>query len=319
MDGQRVGLIWRTGERNQSALGVLDLPEGFDQPVGLIHHRQSLSHEYGVSSAHFLGRAQCLDVLELVPLSRRERMKGLISSQRMPKLVNMKPDPDEKAIAGFWPRVASSFIDGWLIAMLTFPTTILIGYGPAWAAIGFIVITAPAAWSYTTISHGRFGKTLGKHILRIRVVRADDLGRIGYGEAIRRDAPTIILSILSAIFLIQMAAGGDTTPFRIFDGQGFGDTYQEGEEPTIGDVFAPLTETLKTYEPAYLGVIALSYVWFLTEVVTMLTNPRRRAAHDFIGGTVVVQDPQVRLSPQSPTVAATPEIATPRKPPNPGW
>jgi uncharacterized RDD family membrane protein YckC len=37
--------------------------------------------------------------------------------------------------------------------------------------------------------------------------------------------------------------------------------------------------------------ILLSYVslgWFITEVVTMLTNKKRRALHDFIANTVVI-------------------------------
>ena len=41
-------------------------------------------------------------------------------------------------------------------------------------------------------------------------------------------------------------------------------------------------------------------LWFLAEVVTMLTNEKRRALHDYIAGTVVVrtniwkaQDPSV--------------------------
>lgn len=30
-------------------------------------------------------------------------------------------------------------------------------------------------------------------------------------------------------------------------------------------------------------------VWFVAEVLTMLTNERRRALHDFIAGTVVIR------------------------------
>ena len=34
---------------------------------------------------------------------------------------------------------------------------------------------------------------------------------------------------------------------------------------------------------------ALPALWFLAEVLTMLTNEKRRALHDFIAGTVVVR------------------------------
>jgi len=34
---------------------------------------------------------------------------------------------------------------------------------------------------------------------------------------------------------------------------------------------------------------ALPGLWFLAEVLTMLTNEKRRALHDFIAGTVVIR------------------------------
>lgn len=36
-------------------------------------------------------------------------------------------------------------------------------------------------------------------------------------------------------------------------------------------------------------LMALPGLWFVAEVLTMLTNERRRALHDFIAGTVVVR------------------------------
>jgi|KBSSwiStaDraftv2_1062776.scaffolds.fasta_scaffold128226_4 hypothetical protein len=36
-------------------------------------------------------------------------------------------------------------------------------------------------------------------------------------------------------------------------------------------------------------LMALPGLWFLAEVLTMLTNAKRRALHDFIAGTVVVR------------------------------
>ena len=36
-------------------------------------------------------------------------------------------------------------------------------------------------------------------------------------------------------------------------------------------------------------MISLPVLWFVAEVLTMLTNEKRRAVHDFIAGTVVVR------------------------------
>jgi hypothetical protein len=35
--------------------------------------------------------------------------------------------------------------------------------------------------------------------------------------------------------------------------------------------------------------MALPALWFFAEVLTMLTNEKRRALHDFIAGTVVIR------------------------------
>lgn len=43
-----------------------------------------------------------------------------------------------------------------------------------------------------------------------------------------------------------------------------------------------------------LAIGVFSMGWVFLEFVTMLTNPRRRALHDFIGGTVVVNPPFIR-------------------------
>ena len=40
----------------------------------------------------------------------------------------------------------------------------------------------------------------------------------------------------------------------------------------------------------WIGVYGL-LAWFLLELVTMLFNPKRRAVHDFIAGSVVKRTP----------------------------
>jgi uncharacterized RDD family membrane protein YckC len=36
-------------------------------------------------------------------------------------------------------------------------------------------------------------------------------------------------------------------------------------------------------------LLTAALVWFVAEILTCLTNPKRRAVHDFIAGTVVVK------------------------------
>ena len=39
----------------------------------------------------------------------------------------------------------------------------------------------------------------------------------------------------------------------------------------------------------FLLLSVIEGLWFLAELLTMFTNPKRRALHDFIAGTVVVR------------------------------
>ena len=203
----------------------------------------------------------------------------------------------------FWRRLGASIIDGMVISPATTPPVLAIGYGPPWLAYLAIVVLVPVPWAYTTICHGRWGQTLGKHVTEIRVVRADTLERISYGRALRRDAGTVLLGVLGAFVFIYAVRNGDTDAYRIFDAPEVR-TYKPGEEPTPGELFR---DSFGAAFPSLsqLVVTALSSLWGLAEVLTMLTNQRRRALHDYIGGTVVIHDPtprEVTIGSPSPLV-----------------
>lgn len=183
----------------------------------------------------------------------------------------------------FFQRFAASLIDGALLSVLSTPTTILVGYGPATVAAAWLILTTPAFWAYSAYCHGRWGKTLGKHVLGIQVVRADTEGPIGYGRAILRDSGSIVLGALGTALLLHLVWSGDTEAFRMFDQSSFA-RYDENEAPSLGQVFRDAVPNWQM-----LVVTVLSWMWSLAEFVTMMTNSRRRAIHDFIGGTVVVK------------------------------
>ena len=202
----------------------------------------------------------------------------------------------------FWRRLGASIIDGLILMPFTTPAMLAVGYGPGWLAYSAIAILAPLPWAYTTYSHGRWGQTLGKHVTEIRVVRADNFERIGYGQALRRDAGAVIVGVLGALVMVYGIRTGDTDAYRLFDQPTF-EPYEAGNEPTVGEVFRDaFSAGFPNWSEAVLTVV--SSAWWVTEVVTMLTNPRRRALHDYIGGTVVVYDPaprQARYIPPPPT------------------
>lgn len=201
----------------------------------------------------------------------------------------------------FWERFAASLIDGVVLGPVGYPTTILIGYGPRAVAIAWVLVTFPAAWAYTSYCHGRWGKTLGKHALGILVVRSEDESRLGYVRAIRRDAGAIVLSVFGTAMLVGFLLGdGDTDAFRVFDQDRVEFTDEEIENGDAGELFRKAFS--ESFPPWQLMIMpAMSLIWSIAELATMLSNPRRRAIHDLIGGSVVIKAKALK-----PAVESTP-------------
>ncbi|HMO97182.1 MAG TPA: RDD family protein [Tepidiformaceae bacterium] len=230
----------------------------------------------------------------------------------------------------FWQRVGAALIDGCVLSPATFPALLAIGYGPAWLAYLGILILVPVPLAYTTYCHGRWGQTLGKHATGIRVVRSDTLEPIGFGRALRRDAGAIVFSALCAAGMVAVVRSGETDAFRLFDTPEYM-AYEPGEQPGFGEFFR---ESLgRGYPNMYSVFISIvNSIWGVAELVTMLLNSRRRALHDFIGGTVVIKVSPAAATPASPVAAAPsppldvhrlmmidgPTPRSPEKPRNPG-
>jgi uncharacterized RDD family membrane protein YckC len=106
---------------------------------------------------------------------------------------------------------------------------------------------------------------------KIRIV--DLAGRaIGFKEAVWRDGATLLLSTLTAVFGTLAALDG----------------------------INPMSLTGIAAIPPVL--VYANVIWILAEFITMLTNKRRRAIHDWIAGTLVVRT-SPGISPVSGVVA----------------
>ncbi len=108
---------------------------------------------------------------------------------------------------------------------------------------------------YFIFLHGKYGQTFGKNISGIKVINLDESGPIGYFNAIKREG---------LLFSVQLAG----LFYFIF----FNDTLGEPSIHAYNDF------TL------YTGL-----AWILVELVTMMLNPKRRALHDYLGGSVVIR------------------------------
>lgn len=112
---------------------------------------------------------------------------------------------------------------------------------------------------YSVVFHGMFSQTIGKMVMGVVLLDVKTEKYIGFTHALLRDSVIIACTILTyTAWLIGSDSNGLVTDQQFLD---------------------------------ILVIIALvRFCWVLLEIITMLFNKKRRALHDFIGGTVVVRE-----------------------------
>lgn len=159
----------------------------------------------------------------------------------------------------FWRRVGARFIDGLVFSPLTFISLYLMVKGmsyPAYAGLCILQLGIGAA--YWVGLHYWRGQTLGKMVTRVKVVRADGQP-LELSDVFIRYFPGLLAGLMfiaPGLWLLR-------------------------EEPVVD--FKLLTECQSA--PAGL----LNSLWGLAQFITVLSNDRRRAVHDFMAGTEVMR------------------------------
>ena len=152
------------------------------------------------------------------------------------------------------------FFAGLMDGLIFFPVPILGDYLLSKKSISLLWVDLAQAviWLlYVVIGHAKYGQTVGKWLMNIKVLDLGENKLIGYRRAFYRESVWFLVSF-AAIFYMIIRIG----PANIND-----------------------PDNIKGYESFSL---IFSLGWFVAELVTMLTNNKRRAIHDFIAGSVVV-------------------------------
>lgn len=160
----------------------------------------------------------------------------------------------------FWRRVVAGIIDGLVllpVALLTAPDIYPISNGALIVGLNVVGYSIPVA--YSVILHARYGQTLGKRARSVRVLDVSESRLPTWRQAVLRDIGEILFNAAAIVLVVAAVLGG---------------AYSAGDEY--------LSPTWDVLAWAGLG-------WGVLEIVTMLTNPKRRALHDYIAGTVVVR------------------------------
>jgi uncharacterized RDD family membrane protein YckC len=159
----------------------------------------------------------------------------------------------------FWRRLFAQWIDGLVLMPLgLIGMWIMKSYDDVTILYLMQVFNSIAFYVYTISMHGAFGQTCGKMACGVMVMDKSEKSRISFHQAFMRDFIPLTLMLIYLVFFnpIAVKIGQDD----IFNGP-----------PILFFIFG-----------------FLNLIWSLTEIVTMLSNKKRRALHDFIAGSVVV-------------------------------
>jgi len=170
--------------------------------------------------------------------------------------------------AGFWSRLAAGLVDA--LVFLPFTALHFWAQSLSWpTAVAGAVLFSYIYAAYNIYFHGRWGQTLGKMALGIRV-QLKDGGRITWSAAFLRHCVDLGFSIWTSVIYVGAILSVPEHVFESLD-------------------FVARAQVIAGVLPWWYGwTNRLWATWSASELVVLLTNRRRRALHDFIAGTVVV-------------------------------
>ncbi len=155
-------------------------------------------------------------------------------------------------------RIAAAVVDRMIFMPLLLVEQWLYHHAPDAALFfGWLFLTAVLHLVYAVVLHQKFGYTFGKWLVGVKVLDLTESRTLNYAEAIRRE---------SVYFLIEM------TGILIF----FYVMMHSGDDGNLYDRYRNLVRN-----------VGLIWVWLI--LLSMLSNPKRRSIHDFLGRSVVVR------------------------------
>jgi uncharacterized RDD family membrane protein YckC len=167
----------------------------------------------------------------------------------------------------FRPRLFALLIDNLLVFVAVFVFLLPLQNAGAGAQSAAGVALVFAVHAYFVIAHWRFGKTVGKHLTRVRVRDAGTGEGLGLGQSLMRSAPFITASVL------DIAING----------------------PNPMDVPASVPPASHA-----LNVALLLFVG--AEIAVLLGSERRQSIHDRLAATVVVREDREKAVAEEPPI-----------------
>jgi uncharacterized RDD family membrane protein YckC len=165
----------------------------------------------------------------------------------------------------FWRRFGAGIVDGFVLLPLSIIDKLVSNFISSYSIlISWFIFYSFSFYIYSVLMHGKYGATVGKMIAKLKVIDVSEQKGVDYRQALLRDSIPIILNIIMILIILPM--------WRI----------------KIGN-FPISQEETKIFLIIMFIWSSLGILWFFTEILTMLTNKKRRAVHDYIARSVVIR------------------------------
>ncbi|HEV8000707.1 MAG TPA: RDD family protein [Planctomycetaceae bacterium] len=155
------------------------------------------------------------------------------------------------------------FFARWIDGLIFLPLSLVYIHGfsqsqSVYVRVVACVIASSAALVYSIWMHGKYGQTLGKMACKVIVLDVSEQP-LSMRQAVLRDIFGVVVWFIGLIIEIPRVIQG----VNIF--------------------------TIERVSAMDLIIWYASIAWFVSEVITVFANQKRRALHDFIAGSVVIR------------------------------
>jgi len=174
----------------------------------------------------------------------------------------------KKVYVGFWKRFLAIFIDLLVLLPVIFLFEWLKSFNIT-MAIKVAILSSILFSMYHVLFNAYFGGTIGKLAVGIRITKPDG-SHINWLEVWKRSSVDLFFTFILLGIQIWTLTQVDPISYISLDR-------------------IARTTLLRSYYPTwYKSLINIQLIWVGSEVIVLLLNKRKRAIHDFIAGTVVI-------------------------------
>jgi uncharacterized RDD family membrane protein YckC len=177
-------------------------------------------------------------------------------------------DPDQFEYAGFWRRVGAIVLD-WIFMIPLGLLLVVLMFQTSRAYVYFAVPNLSISLFYFVYLVKRYGATPGKRLTGMRITMADG-SPVTTKAAVLRYMPFFIPQALSLLLIVKATL----EPVAGYESMSF---------------IAKMQSMQQGGAKANIVLTAITYLWWIATAITLAANQRKRAAHDFLAGTVVLR------------------------------